>query len=447
MKSKWQWYSLGALAVLIVMGQLTHLLQSWQLVGGLMLLATWLLFLDRRGETPVVTPTRAELHQELKEVGAVINKIRSLPQQQLLQGQMVKLTNDIAESQRFTIGVYGGKGVGKTALIEAIKGIVKPPHIKESRKLILLETRDFQAIQNTDLILFVIDGVLKASEYRELVQLHQQQKRVLLIINKSDRFLPSEIDLIKADVLAHTASMLAPQDILVCASAPSPIKVKQSHTKQWLEPLPPEVKAVKQRLEAILASEWESLQVQNLHGQVKQIRSRAQQSLYQDYRRDGEKVIQKYQWLTGAAVFANPLTGLDLLANAAINTQMLMELSQVYDRKITIAEAKEMTAVLAQAMLKLGIVELVTTTIGNMTKFNTLTFAIGGSLQGFSAAYLTRVGGISFMKYIEQELPPVTDQPQPLEILCEETYRNMESQPLIQAFLQEASLQIAAAKG
>ncbi|MCA1904416.1 MAG: YcjF family protein, partial [Cyanobacteria bacterium KgW148] len=67
--------------------------------------------------------------------------------------------------------------------------------------------------------------------------------------------------------------------------------------------------------------------------------------------------------------------------------------------------------------------------------------------QGFSAAYLTRVGGISFMKYIEQELPPVTDQPQPLEILCQETYRNMESQPLIQAFLQEASLQIAAAKG
>ncbi|NJL72792.1 MAG: YcjF family protein, partial [Candidatus Competibacteraceae bacterium] len=255
------------------------------------------------------------------------------------------------------------------------------------------------------------------------------------------------IDLIKADILEHTATFLDPADILVCASAPSPIKVKQSATKQWLEPIPPEVKAVKQRLEFILGTEWETLQVQNLHHQVKQIRTHAQQTLYQDYRRDGEKVIQKYQWLTGAAIFANPLTGLDLLANAAINTQMLLELSQIYDRKFTPTEAREMATILSQSMLKLGLVELITTTIGNMIKFNTLTFAIGGSLQGFTAAYLTRVGGISFMKYIEQELDPVPDQPQSLEILCAETYKTMESQPLIKAFLQEASLQIAAAKG
>jgi uncharacterized protein (DUF697 family) len=444
MKLKWHWYGIGALALLVVAGQMGHLLQSWQFVGALMLLATALLFIDR---TPGIdTPTRGELKEELKELEELVTKIRSLPQQKLLQSQITKLAEDIREYNSFQIAVYGTKGVGKTALITALKGIVKPRHIKESRKLVFIETSNLAVAQTSDLILFVIDGVLKASEYRELLKLREQQKRVLVIINKSDCFLPSEIELIKADILEHTAKILAPEDVIACASAPTPIKVKQSDNKQWLEPVPPDVKTLKQRLEDILWKEWDDLQVNNLHFQVKQIRHQAQSILYQDYRREGEKVIQKYQWLTGATIFANPLPGLDLLANAAISTQMLVELSQAYDRQITTAEAKTMASILAQAMLKLGIVELLTTTIGNMIKFSTLTFAIGGSLQAFTAAYLTRVAGISFMKYIEQEMPPLPDQPKSLEVLCEETYRAMESQPLIRSFLQEATLQIAAPK-
>lgn len=445
MKSKWQWYGIGALTLLVIAGQVGHLLQSWQFVGALITLATLLLFLDR--SSPAATPTRAELKEELKRLEDIVGKVRSVPQQQNLQKQIIKLGEDIREYNNFQIGVYGAKGVGKTALINALKGIIKPRHIKESRKLTLIETRHLLVAQNSDLILFLIDGILKASEYRELLKLQEQQKRVLLIINKSDCFLPSEIELIKADILEHSPKILPPEDIITCASAPSPIKVKQSNSKQWLEPVPPDVKSLKQRLEDILLKEWEELQVQNLHYQVKQIRSQAQQTLYQDYRRDGEKVIQKYQWITGATIFASPLPGLDLLANAAINTQMLIELGQIYDRKITSPEARSMATLMAQAMLKLGIVELLTTTIGNMIKFNTLGFAIGGSLQAFTAAYLTRVGGISFMKFIEQEIEPLPNQPKSLEVLCEETYHTMESQPLIKAFLQEASLQIAAPKG
>lgn len=444
MKSKWQWYSIGVLTLLVIAGQIGHLLQSWQFVGALMALATLLLFLDR--SAPVVTPTRDELKEELKNLEEIVSKIRSVPQQQQLQKQIIKLGEEIKEHNTFQIGVYGAKGVGKTALITALKGMIKPRHIRESRKLSLIETRHFSVAQNSDLILFLIDGILKASEYRELLKLQEQQKRVLLVINKSDIFLPSEIELIKADILEHSPKILAPEDIIPCASAPSPIKVK-SDSREWLEPVPPDVKNLKQRLEDILFKEWEELQVQNLHHQVKQIRSQAQETLYQDYRRDGEKVIQKYQWITGATIFANPLSGLDLLANAAINAQMLMELSRIYDREISNHEAREMATLMAGAMLKLGIVELLTTTIGNMIKFNTLTFAIGGSLQAFTAAYLTRVGGISFMKFIEQEIAPLSNQAKSLEILCEETYHTMESQPLIRAFLQEASLQIASPKG
>ncbi|MCS6958768.1 MAG: DUF697 domain-containing protein [Pseudanabaenaceae cyanobacterium SKYGB_i_bin29] len=447
MKANWQLYGIASLGVLVLLGQTGNFFQSWQLVAGLMVLAVLLLLWRRPPQTPIVPPTRAEIRQELRNVETVITKIRSLSLQKQLQLQASKLESQIDDYATFTIGVYGAKGVGKTALINSLKGLVKPPNVREPRKLILLESRDLSTLPATDLILFVIDGILKASEYRELLELHKQQKRVVLILNKSDTFLPSEIDIIKSDIGEHTVNFLAPQDILVCASAPSPIKVKQPDGKQWLETVPPDVKAVKQRLEQILATEWDSLQVQNLKHQVEQLHHQAHQTLCQDYRRDGEKIIQKYQWITGATVFANPLSGLDLLANAAINVQMLLELSQAYDRPITITEAKEMAAILAQAMLKLGIVELVTSTIGNMIKFNTLTFALGGSLQAFTAAYLTRVGGISFMKYIEQELPPVTNPPQPLEVLCQETYRDMGSQPLIRAFLQEASLQIATPKG
>ncbi len=54
-------------------------------------------------------------------------------------------------------------------------------------------------------------------------------------------------------------------------------------------------------------------------------------------------------------------------------------------------------------MIKLGLVELSTHAISSLLKSNTITYVAGGVTQGISAAYLTRVAGLSLMEYFQEQ--------------------------------------------
>jgi uncharacterized protein len=54
-------------------------------------------------------------------------------------------------------------------------------------------------------------------------------------------------------------------------------------------------------------------------------------------------------------------------------------------------------------MLKLGLVELSTRAVTGILKTNAVTFVAGGMVEGVSAAYLTRVAGLSLIEYFEQQ--------------------------------------------
>jgi len=54
-------------------------------------------------------------------------------------------------------------------------------------------------------------------------------------------------------------------------------------------------------------------------------------------------------------------------------------------------------------MIKLGLVELSSKAIGTVLKSNAITFAAGGAVQGVSAAYLTRLAGLSLIEYFQQQ--------------------------------------------
>jgi uncharacterized protein len=50
-------------------------------------------------------------------------------------------------------------------------------------------------------------------------------------------------------------------------------------------------------------------------------------------------------------------------------------------------------------LLKLGLVEVSTQAIGSILKTNAVTYVAGGLVQGMSAAYLTRIVGLTLMEY------------------------------------------------
>ena len=54
-------------------------------------------------------------------------------------------------------------------------------------------------------------------------------------------------------------------------------------------------------------------------------------------------------------------------------------------------------------MIKLGLVELSTHAISGLLKSNAITYVAGGATQGISAAYLTRVAGLSLVEYFKEQ--------------------------------------------
>ena len=54
------------------------------------------------------------------------------------------------------------------------------------------------------------------------------------------------------------------------------------------------------------------------------------------------KVIKKYMWITGGVILVNPLPAVDFLTTTSVNLQMIMELSKIYEIKLTKKDAKDL---------------------------------------------------------------------------------------------------------
>ncbi len=82
---------------------------------------------------------------------------------------------------------------------------------------------------------------------------------------------------------------------------------------------------------------------------------------------------------------------------------MVMDLGNIYQQKFSLEQAQTVAGTMGSLMLKLGLVELSTKAISTVLKSNAVTFVAGGVVQGVSAAYLTRVAGLSLVEYFQQQ--------------------------------------------
>jgi uncharacterized protein (DUF697 family) len=82
---------------------------------------------------------------------------------------------------------------------------------------------------------------------------------------------------------------------------------------------------------------------------------------------------------------------------------MVMDLGNTYQQKFSLEQAQTVAGTMGSLMVKLGLVELSTKAVSTVLKSNAITFVAGGVVQGVSAAYLTRVAGLSLIEYFEQQ--------------------------------------------
>lgn len=347
------------------------------------------------------------------------------------------------------INIIGGKYAGKTSLKLLLE-------TQLHQKLNWHEINEQEAnhcpekSQNYDLILFLITGDLTDSQWQIIQQLNKLHHRVILLFNKADRYLPEEKVLIRQQIHARVKNMIPETEILTIATVPQPIKVKQyqadGNIKEWMEAQSPQIDDLVIYLQGILNHEIEELKLRKIWRNVFFFQQEIKDKINQIRKEQSLPLIEKYQWIAAGATFANPISSLDLLATAAINGQLLIDLSEIYQQRFSLDQAQNIATVMGKLMIQLGLVELSTQTISSLLKTNAITYLAGSTIQGISAAYLTRIAGLSLIEYYqEQEL--ISDQETAFNIeklgeKIKQVFQQNQRGDFLKSFVQQASLNL-----
>ena len=360
-----------------------------------------------------------------------VKQIQDKVAQQALLGSAREIEENMARGE-LQVVVFGTASAGKTSLINSligeIVGNVEPTmgtteegatyRLKlgeVGREILLTDTPGIleasvegsererlaqQLATEADLLILVIDNDLRQSEWQPLEHLTEIGKRSLLVFNKIDLYSEEEEDIILNRLRQRVADFIPPADVIPIAANPQPV---QLHSGEIIEP-EPEVTALIKRLAVVLRAEGEDLLADNILLQSVRLGEEAKKIIERQRHRQADKIIQRYQWIGAGVVAVTPLPVLDMLAAAAVNAQMVVEIGKVYGCELNSDRGKELAISLGKTMVSLGLVKGTFQLLARVLQTNFATYLVGKAIQAVTTAYLTRIAGKSFVEYFRQNL-------------------------------------------
>ena len=112
-----------------------------------------------------------------------------------------------------------------------------------------------------------------------------------------------------------------------------------------------------------------------------------------------KKIINKYTWITGGVILINPLPVVDFLTTTSVNVQMILDISKIFNAKITKKEAIDLSKSLLTTIAKLGILKGGISVINTALSTNFTTILISKSIQSITSCWLIRIVGLSIIEY------------------------------------------------
>ncbi|MEH1786105.1 DUF697 domain-containing protein [Nostoc sp.] len=356
---------------------------------------------------------RATVESAISIAETVINQLaqesENHPALQTLREQVNQLLLEL-DRQEIKVAVTGGKSVGKSTLIQVLKQNVETRNfvsLQETAPLFREVGENSDAailteVAKSDFVLFLTNGDLTDSEFQTLQQLKAANQPTILVFNKQDQYLADE----SASILLSLKQRMQ-GNVVATAASPIAIKVRKHEAdgavQEWMEQPAADIQQLTQQLDEVLVQQRQRLVWLTTMRKAGLLKAEAKNWLNGTRRDRTTPIIEQYQWIAAAAAFANPVPALDILATAAINAQMVMDLGNIYQQKFSLEQAQTVAGTMGSLMLKLGLVELSTKAISTVLKSNAVTFVAGGVVQGVSAAYLTRVAGLSLVEYFQQQ--------------------------------------------
>ncbi|MDZ8135974.1 MAG: DUF697 domain-containing protein [Nostoc sp. DedQUE04] len=355
---------------------------------------------------------RATVESAIAKTETVINQLaqetENHPALETLREQVAQLLLEL-DRQKIKVAVTGGKSVGKSTLIQVLQNLETQNSVSlQETAPLFRETGEnsdaaiLAEVAKSDFVLFLTNGDLTDSEFQTLQQLKAANQPNMLVFNKQDQYLTDE----SANIFSQLKQRMQ-GNVVATAASPIAIKVRKHEAdgsvQEWMEQPAADIQQLTHQLGEVLAQQGQRLVWVTTMRKAGLLKAEAKNWLNGTRRDRATPIIEQYQWIAAAAAFANPVPAFDILATAAINAQMVMDLGNIYQQKFSLEQAQTIAGTMGSLMLKLGLVELSTKAISTVLKSNAVTFVAAGVVQGVSAAYLTRVAGLSLVEYFQQQ--------------------------------------------
>ena len=385
----------------------------------------------KRPITPKVPVVKSEAASEnLKAIRQQVDRIQDEVARQALLLRAREIEASMARGS-VRVVVFGTGSAGKTSAVNALVGrmagqVGAPMGTTEvgetytlklkgiDRELAITDTPGIleagvagtyreelarQLAARADLILFVLDGDLRKSEYEPLRTLAEIGKRSIVVFNKVDLYPDTDRDEILDRLRQRVKGFVSAMDVVAISANPQKVVLEDGTIFQP----GPDIMPLIRRVAAILRAEGEDLIADNILLQSQHLGDQARKLIDAQRRRQADKAVERFQWIGAGVIAVTPLPVVDLLATAAVNAQMVVEIAKIYGCELNIDRAKELALSLAKTLASLGIVEGVIQVVSRALQLSVAGFVLGKAIQAVSAAYLTRIAGKSFIEYFRHD--------------------------------------------
>jgi small GTP-binding protein len=366
---------------------------------------------------------------------------------EILRGELRPMHDDLfekQESRRLEIVAFGTISGGKSSLLNALAGrdvfatdarggttvrrneipwsgddrvtLVDTPGLGEVDGAVRQATAA-DAARDADLVLLVVDGPLRDSEFKLLEQLSLMEKRVLVCLNKEDWYDQKQQQKLLKQIADQAVSCVAADDIVAIRSRPTQRERKrllpdQTETLELVE-VEPDIRPLAKRLMQIVRRDGQDLLLANLLLQSRGLVDKARQRVEASIDRRAWEIVDRHMWSAGGAAALSPFPVVDLAAGCAVSTKMILDLARVYRQDVDMEVAvnllgqqgKNLLAVLGTSAATPAVTSMIASLMKTVPGIGTVA---GGVLQGLVQAVVTRwIGGI-FIKYFKEEMrePP-----------------------------------------
>ena len=269
------------------------------------------------------------------------------------------------------------------------------------------------AAQDADLVLVVVDGPLRQSEYQLISRLGEMEKKIIVCLNKSDWYTPEDREKLVGQISDQTNGIVRPDDVIAIQAETGErirrrVAADGSTIDETVE-VPPDIKPLADRMLSVVKRDGKDLLMANLLLQSRGLVEQAKEQVKVGLDKRAWNTVDKYMWGAGGAAAATPLPVIDLIAGAGLSTKMVMDLAKVYQQNIDLQSATKLLGQLGKNLISVvgasGASVAVGSIVGSMIKTVPGVGTIAGMmLQGIVQAVITRWIGSVFIEYFRNEM-------------------------------------------